>query len=406
MDPAFRRTLVSLSVSFALMWAAVSMVAGPGSAALVALTGNLSHAGLFIALFYVAAAIGAAIGGRLMDRHGRRPVLVAGQLIAAVGYGAAGYAVRALDLPIFVVGGFLLAAGFGVVNLTRVAAAELFPPQERGRAVAWVQVSATVGAVVGPLLLIGSDPLGALLGRPPLTLVWWLAPPLLVVAALFVLRAEEPLALAKAVASPDAAGSAAAPASVPSNGLLLMVGLVALAASQASMAAVMGVAGAAVAHTGHGVRTLGLLMLVHFVGMFGLSRLVGRVADRVGRRTTILSGLVLLAVGGAVIALVGNVWGFAVGLLLSGLGWSFGFIGATVLLTDITVPSRRARIMGRADLLAQLSAAVVALGGGVWYAVNGMTGLGVLAILVVTLPALFLFLVIEGTPGAYGRQRS
>jgi hypothetical protein len=44
------------------------------------------------------------------------------------------------------------------------------------------------------------------------------------------------------------------------------------------------------------------------------------------------------------------VTGYAVGLLLVGLGWSFGFIGSTVLLADATAPERRARVVGRADL--------------------------------------------------------
>lgn len=156
------------------------------------------------------------------------------------------------------------------------------------------------------------------------------------------------------------------------------------------MAAVMGIGGAAVAHAGHGVPVLGSVMLMHFIGMFALSRTVGRVADRVGRTQTILIGLALLSSGGAVIALIPGIVAFGTGLLLVGFGWSFGYIGSTVLLTDAAIPERRARTLGRADLTAQLCAAIVATGGGWWFAARGAAGLGILAIVIAAAPVLLL----------------
>ena len=80
---------------------------------------------------------------------------------------------------------------------------------------------------------------------------------------------------------------------------------------------------------------------------------------------------------------------FAIGLALVGFGWSFGFIGSTVLLADAAPPARRARIVGRADLTAQLSSAAIAVSGGWWFASRGVSGLGVLAIAVAILPIAF-----------------
>ena len=166
------------------------------------------------------------------------------------------------------------------------------------------------------------------------------------------------------------------------------------------MAAVMGIGGAAVAHAGHGVPVLGSVMLMHFVGMFALSRVVGRIADRVGRAQTILVGLALLASGGAVIALIPGIAAFGIGLLLVGFGWSFGFIGSTVLLTDAAPPERRAQTLGRADLTAQLSAAIVATGGGWWFASRGAAGLGILAIAVAATPVILVMRAGRNAPAA------
>lgn len=391
MDVRTRQTLTRLGAAYALAWATTSMAVGAGSAAMIDLTGNLSHAGLYVALFNVCAAAGAALGGRLMDRFGRKPPLAGAYAMAAAGYVITGIAVAQSLLWLFVSGTLMFASSFGTANLSRLAAAEMFPPDERGRGVAWIQISATFGAVIGPLLLVLSGPLGSWLGRPPLGLVWFLAPPLLIVAALLMMTAIEPRSLAVAVASPVGASTVAVPAAAG----VVLAGTVSLAASQASMAAVMGVSGAAVSHAGHGVPVLGSLMFAHFIGMFGLSRVVGRIADKVGRRPTIITGLTLLALGGLVVALVPGVTGFAIGLMLVGFGWSFGFIGSTVLLTDATAPARRARTLGRADLTAQLSAAAFALAAGYWFASHGVAGLGIVAMAVAALP---IVLVIRARP--------
>lgn len=407
MHPVIKRTIVALSVTYALAWAGAAMVVGPGSATLVDLTGRPAHAGFFVALFSLSSAMGAFVFGRLMDRFGRKPVLIIAHLVSMSGYTLAGMGAVFQLVPLFVVGGALLAGGFGGVLLTRVAAAEIFPATERGRGVGWVQVSATVGAVVGPLLLVLSDPVGHFTAWEPLAFVWFFAPPLHLVAAVLLLRITEPLTLAREVGTYHPQ-SLDLPTQTPVHApaMLLPLAILALAANQAAMAAVMGIAGAAVHQAGYAVWVLGAMMFLHFVGMFGLSRVVGKVADRFGRRNTILVGMLIIAFGGAVIALLPGIIAFAVGLMLVGFGWSFGFIGATVLLTDITAAHKRARIVGRADLTAQLSAAALALAGGWWFARQGIEGLGVLAAFVVLVPALLLLVFMrEASPGVFPADR-
>jgi MFS family permease len=322
-----------------------------------------------------------------MDRLGRKPPLIAAYLLATIGYLVAGVAVSRSMLVLFVIGTAMFAMSFGTANLSRLAAAEMFSPAERGRGVAWIQIAATFGAIVGPLLLVLSEPLGRITGRAPMSLVWFLAPPLLIASAFITRSATEPRTLA--IPAPPPMPGARSAVAVAATGTII-AGTISLAASQAAMAAVMGVSGAAVAHAGHGVPVLGSIMFLHFIGMFGLSRVVGRLVDKVGRLPTILAGLGLLALGGAIVAVVPGAVGFGVGLLLVGLGWSFGFIGSTVLLTDATAPERRARVLGRADLTGQLTAAALALGSGWWFAARGVAGLGIVAIVVAALPVVLL----------------
>lgn len=385
------RHVRTLGISFGIAWVALSMVVGPGPAAWVKLSGRLADAGLFFALYGVSAALGAFAGGRLMDRVGRRRVLIAAHVTASAGFATAGLGYFAGGLALFAAGVVLLAVGFGAVFLTRLAAIDHATADRRGRAVAVVQVSATFGAIAGPLLLVAADPASATIGRDARDLVW-LVGPLVLLASAFVasLVPEPPRAASQA---PPAASPPRAAASAP-----LAAGIVAIALAEASMVGVMGVTGAALAHEGHGIGATGIVMVAHFLGMFGLSLLVGRVPDHLGRRPTIVAGLVVLAAGGLVVGLTDGVAAFAFGLLLVGLGWSFAYIGATVLVTDVAPPDRRASLLGTTDFATRLLSASVSAAAGWWYASRGLSGLGLAAAAVALVPIVLVLSVRETRP--------
>jgi MFS family permease len=56
-----------------------------------------------------------------------------------------------------------------------------------------------------------------------------------------------------------------------------------------------------------------------------------------------------------------NFWG---ALVLLGLGWNFGFIGATALLTECYRPSERAKVQALNDFLVFGTVAVASFGSG------------------------------------------
>lgn len=400
-EPDEERGLRLLGASYALSWFSIALVAGPGSAALVALTGELSHAGLFIAVYFVGAAVGGAVGGRFKDRLGARRMLAGAHLQAAIGFALAGTGVLMTLLELFVVGVLVLASAAGAILLTRLAATELVPPAERGRAMGVVQRAALAGAIAGPLILLVAEPASDAIGRPALGLIWFLAPPLYLVAAALVHRAPD-ASPGKRVLPPLAAGASPALGG-PTRALL--AGGASVAFSQAAMVMAMGVTGAAMAAAGHGLEALGVVMAFHFAGMFGLSREVGALADRWGRRPTMALGLAILGAGGLTMAYGPGLVALAGGLLLVGVGWSFGYIAGSLVVADVTVPERSGRVLGLVDLVTAVAAAGASIVGGWYYAREGMPGLGVLALGLVLLPLFLTLALREPVPGAYARPQ-
>jgi len=87
----------------------------------------------------------------------------------------------------------------------------------------------------------------------------------------------------------------------------------------------------------------------HVLAMFVPSFFTGHLIARHGERTIIAIGLVILGAAG-VAGLSGVELGnFFAALILLGIGWNFGYIGATSLLTTAYRPEERGRVQGMND---------------------------------------------------------
>jgi MFS family permease len=133
-------------------------------------------------------------------------------------------------------------------------------------------------------------------------------------------------------------------------------------------------------HMGHAggsdgatLRVIGLVISVHVAGMYLFSPLVGMLADRAGRRTTVAVGgvVLLVAAGLAGTAAPGAAVQLGIGLLLLGLGWSCCLIAGSTLVTESVGPDLRPTAQGGTDLLMGLGAAVAGVVGGPLLALGG-----------------------------------
>jgi MFS family permease len=129
---------------------------------------------------------------------------------------------------------------------------------------------------------------------------------------------------------------------------------------------------------GHSVTLATLGIQWHVLAMFGPSFFTGRLIGRFGKEAVTASGLALIALA-ALVGLSGiGVAHFWVALVLLGVGWNFGFIGATALVTDCYRPEERARAQALNDALVFGCVAAASfssgrlLDAGGWGAVNGI----------------------------------
>jgi MFS family permease len=89
----------------------------------------------------------------------------------------------------------------------------------------------------------------------------------------------------------------------------------------------------------------------HVLAMYVPSFFTGHLIARFGVERIVALGLMILAGAGGV-ALAGVELGnFLVALMLLGIGWNFGFIGATTMLAGAHRPEERGRVQGLNDMI-------------------------------------------------------
>jgi len=108
-------------------------------------------------------------------------------------------------------------------------------------------------------------------------------------------------------------------------------------------------------------------------------------------------GLLMLAAAGVIGALSVELWAFYVALILLGIGWNFGFIGATSRLVEVVAPEDAPLAQGANDSVVALVSAISALSTGILYSTVGWAGLSLSALPL--LLALALWLVVAGVRG-------
>lgn len=373
-------------------------IAAATVAAIVAqhLGGTAFWSGVAGAAVVLGAAGGAVLLSALMIRRGRRVGLATGYAIGVGGAILAAASIIVVSLPLLLVGTCLIGFGNASNQLSRYAAADLYPDDRRASAIGLVVWGATVGAIVGPNLVAPAGMAAMAVGLPELVGPY-LVPIVFVGAAAILswtLLRPDPYALADESSRPDPSQDASVAVSLASvlRRPHVPVAIVALVTGQVVMVLIMTMTPLHMTEHGHTLGAVGLVISGHTFGMYGLSPLSGRLTDRLGSVPVIFAGL-LLSASAAVLAAAappeGGV-GLFLALFLLGYGWNLGYVAGSALLTTGLTLSERTRLQGLSDALIWSSAAAASIGSGVIMAAAGFAVLGLVGAALVLVPVSFL----------------
>lgn len=350
--------------------------------------GDPHWSGLPSALGTVGTAFGTTWLSTVMLRRGRRRGLVIGYALAGLSAVLAAFGAAAGIFPLLALAIFFLGAGYAANRLSRYAASELYEPSRRASAIGWNVSAATIGSVAGPLLL---SPVrdGTLALQLPEAMGPFLTAALVYGLAAAALRFLFPTIRAgrPRASEPESIGEDDGAVSGPGARLALA----AMVVGQVVMVLIMTMTPIHIRDSGHGLHAIGIVIASHTFGMYAVSPLSGFLCDRLGRVPLIATATLLLCASGllAASAPAGSLR-LAFALFLLGLGWNFGFVAGSALLTESTPSNRRLRVQGIADSFVWASAAIAGVGSGLLLAEVGYATLSRLGALVSLVPIVFL----------------
>ena len=314
--------------------------------------------------YNVGVALGALPAAAAIRWAGQRGGFMLGTVVTALGGALAALAIFQSNFWLFAFALAVMGVGGAFVQQFRFAAADNAPPEFKARAISFVLAGGVITAILGPQIVIFTHELFS----PVQFAGSFAAIPVVAAVGALILSFLRPASIsaARVVDMSDAR-----PLLEIVSRPRFVVGLLCGVGTFALMVFVM--TGAPLAMVGCGFTTdqatLGISW--HVMAMFGPSFFTGRLIARFGVERIVALGLFLL-IACAVVALSGiALWQFWTALILLGLGWNFGFIGATAIVAEAYRPSERSKVQGFHDLVLFSTTAFASLMAGATYNAGG-----------------------------------
>ncbi len=341
-DRRARRNVAVLVTVQAVLGSQMPMIFVVGGLAGQTLASNICFATLPISLIVLGSMLSATPMSSLMHRFGRK----AGFFVGAFG-GALGAAVGAVGLyyasfPLFLLGSLFTGIYMSAQGFYRFTAADVATDAFRPKAISYVMAGGLVSAIIGPQLVkvTAESMVVPFLG----TYIAVIA--LNVFGSFLFLLLDAP--------RPSREHKDANPGRTRWQLLTtprIAVSVICAMVAYALMNLVMTSTPLAVVGCGFTTHNAADIVSGHVLAMFAPSFFTGHLIARFGAERIVATGLIILAGAGAV-ALAGiTLANFFIALILLGLGWNFGFIGATTMLAASHTIEERGRVQGMNDMM-------------------------------------------------------
>ncbi|MDF1854331.1 MFS transporter [Pseudooceanicola sp.] len=337
-----KRNVMVLVLAQAILGAQMPMIFTIGGLAGQSLASNACFATLPISLIVLGSMLTATPMSAIMQKYGRRVGFYVGATGGTLGGIIGAYGLYLASFPVFLLGSLLTGIYMSAHGFYRFAAADTASDAFRPKAISYVMAGGLASAIIGPQLVkVTADAMVVPFLGTYLTVI-----AINVLGSFLFLLLDIPRPPVPAHDAPRGRTRRQLLAT-PRVAVAMIVAMV----SYALMNLVMTSTPLAVVGCGYAKSNAADVVTSHVLAMFVPSFFTGHLIARFGVEKIMALGLAILAAAGLVALSGVDLEHFFVALVLLGIGWNFGFIGATAMLAGAHRPEERGRVQGLNDLI-------------------------------------------------------
>lgn len=344
-DTRARRNVAVLVMAQAILGAQLPMIFVIGGLVGSQLATNPCLATLPISFIVFGSMTTAPWISPLMQRNGRRFGFFLGAFAGATGAMVSAYGLYTGSFVTLLAGSYLTGIYMSAQGFYRFAATDTASEAFRPKAISYVMAGGLLSAIVGPQLnklvqdafvvpFLGTYVAIAVLNLVGMLLFFWLDLP---------------------KGSRSEPKTTAAVKGRSRRELLrdprVVVAIICAMVSYSLMNLVMTSTPLAVVGCGFTTNNANDIVSAHVLAMFAPSFFTGHLIARFGVERIVAIGLAILAMAGMVALSGVALTNFYATLILLGIGWNFGFIGATTMLAGAHKPQERGVVQGMNDMI-------------------------------------------------------
>ena len=310
------------------------------------LASNVCYATLPISLLIVGSMVSAPVLSNLMQSTTRRLGLIVGNLAGLIGSLTSLLGIFLGSFEIFLLGSFVSGAYMASQAFYRFTATDDCEDQFKARAISTVLSGGLIAAILGPSLV----KISLNLNNSVPFLYSYLAIVILNCLGPFILSYVKPIPPSKSyqgnINNNDKLNR---PLITIFKSPVIFVSISCSMIAYGVMNLIMTSSPIAIVGCGFGTNQAANVVSAHALAMFAPSFITGKLIEKYGEKSIVSTGMILFLLA-VLIAYQGvDISNFYISLILIGIGWNFGFIGSTSLLTKNHYPSERGKVQGVND---------------------------------------------------------
>ncbi|MAQ84675.1 MAG: MFS transporter [Maritimibacter sp.] len=337
-----KRNVIILVAAQAFLGAQMPMIFVVGGLAGQSLASNACFATLPISLIVLFSMLSATPMSAIMQRFGRRTGFWLGTTCGFIGGSICSLALLNQSFGLFLVGSAFTGVYMSAQGFYRFAATDTASDSFRPKAISFVLAGGLLSGIIGPQVVKATSSAMVV----PFLGTYLVVIAVNVIGSVLFLFLDIPRPPAPAADAPKGR-SRWELLTTPRIAVAIICAMV----SYALMNLVMTSTPLAVVGCGFEQDDAADVVLGHVLAMFAPSFFTGHLIARFGVEKIVATGLMILAAAGGVGLAGVDLGNFFVALVLLGIGWNFGFIGATAMLSGAHTPEERGRVQGMNDMI-------------------------------------------------------